>query len=180
MKFAPPLDIDFQSRPGGGLAGIALLVFGVAAALAVLQWYADIGAEIASLEARVGDIRRAARRDRGEFAESSRDPKELQQEIRYANAVIGQLAVPWEALFLELESSAGKNVALLSMQPNLQSHQLRISGEAKNLDAVFEYARRLGETALLDQVYLTEHAVKPEQPQRPVAFSLVALWLDAP
>jgi Tfp pilus assembly protein PilN len=173
------LDIDFHSRPGGGWAGVALLVAGLAAAAATLQWYADIGAEVAMLEAKADDIKRVARRDRGEFVESSRDPKELQQEIRFANAIIQQMAVPWEALFRELESSAGKSVALLSMQPNLQSHQVRISGEAKNLESVFDYARRLGESELLDQVYLTEHAVKAEQAQKPVAFSLVAQWLDA-
>jgi Tfp pilus assembly protein PilN len=69
-------------------------------------------------------------------------------------------------------------VALLAMQPNLQNRQVRISGEAKNLEAVFDYARRLGTSALLDQVYLTEHAVKTEQAQKPVAFSLVAQWTD--
>jgi Tfp pilus assembly protein PilN len=178
MKSAPRMEIDFQSHAGGGWAGAALLVAGLAAAGASLQWYAQIGGEIGALEAQVDEIKRIARRGSGEFVESSRDPKELQQEIRYANAIIKQMAVPWEGLFKELESSAGKSVALLSMQPNLQNRQVRISGEAKNLEAVFDYARRLGTSALLDQVYLTEHAVKTEQPQKPVVFSLVAQWTE--
>ncbi len=180
MKRAPRLDIDFQSGPGGGWAGVVLLMAGAAIAVAALQWYGRIGGEIATLEARVDNIKRAARRDRGEFTESSLDPKELQQEIRSANTIIQQMAVPWEDLFEEIESAAGKGVALLSMQPNLHSHQVRISGEARNLDAVLDYMRRLGESGSLGQVYLTEHAVKTEQAQKPVAFSLVAEWLDVP
>jgi Tfp pilus assembly protein PilN len=178
MKRAPHIGIDFQSRLGGGWIGVVLLLAGLAAAAMSVQWYALIGDEIAALEAKADDIKRVARRARGEFIESSRDPKELQQEIRFANAIIQKMAVPWGALFQELESSAGKSVALLSMQPNLQSHQVRISGEARNLEAVFDYARRLGESKLLDQVYLTEHAVRNEQAQKPVVFSLTAQWVD--
>jgi len=178
MKTLARIDVDFQSRTGDGWAGIALLACGVIAAAASLQWYRHVDGEVATLEAKAGEMRRMVRRSSGEIVESSRDSKEIQQEIRAANRVIQQLAVPWGDLFKELEASTGKTVVLLGLQPDLANRQIRISGEGKDLDAVYAYTRRLHETDLLDRVYLTDHSVKGQDPQKPVAFSLVAQWME--
>jgi hypothetical protein len=178
MKAPARVDLDFQSHTGGGWAGIALLAVGVIAAAGSVQWYRHVDGEAARLEAKAGELRRMVRRSSGQIVESSRDSKELQQEIRAANRIIQQLSVPWDALFRELEASTGKTVILLAVQPDLANRQVRISGEGKDLEAVYAYTQRLDETDLLDRVYLTEHAVKTQDPQKPVAFSLVAEWTE--
>jgi len=125
------------------------------------------------------DVRRMARRVAPELAASAPAPAELQQELRAANAILQQLALPWEELFHELEASAGSNVALLSVEPDPQGRQVKISGEAKDLQALFGYMRRLGRSGVLAHVYLAGHAVKDQDPQRPVTFTLAADWTGA-
>jgi hypothetical protein len=117
-----------------------------------------------------------AQRTPGALVEAPRNPVELRNEIRLANVVLQQIALPWDALFRELERSRDKTVSLLSVQPDMQNRIVRIGGEAKNLRAVVEYARRLDNTGVLYNVYMIGHEVKTQDPQRPVTFSLVAAW----
>jgi len=51
--------------------------------------------------------------------------------------------VPWDSLFRELEGAADESVALLAIQPDPASRQVRIAGEARRLDAVLNYIERL-------------------------------------
>lgn len=54
-----------------------------------------------------------------------------QQEVKQAGEIISWLNLPWEPVFDSLELAASKEVALLSLQPNVASRAIRISGEAK-------------------------------------------------
>jgi hypothetical protein len=162
--------------------GVAILAAG-AIALAMVGWrYQRLQAEIGDLEASVAQLTRFARREAPRLRAAAGDPKQLVQEIRGANAIIDRLGVPWDALFRELEGAAGEGVALLSIQPDPASGQLRISGEAKRYPDVLAYVERLEARTHLANVFLVGHEVKESAPQRPVAFSLVAEWVarDAP
>jgi hypothetical protein len=176
MKAAPDIDIEFGPRPPGRGGGIVLLVLGVAALVAAAQWYADIGDDLSAFNAGMARMDRQARA--GAQPEPRGDSSAQKQEIHAANAVVARLTVPWDALFRELESSAGKDVALLSVQPDPQSRQVRITGEARNLDAVLGYVRRLSDSDELDEVYLQEHSIRTSDPQHPVAFSITAGWVE--
>lgn len=175
-----PIDIDFQCRsPAAGAAGIGLLLLGVIAAASGLWWHAQIGGAIESVEARIADARRMMRRTSAHIAGSPRDPRAMQQELRAANTVIRQMTIPWDRLFNELASSAGETIALLAVQPDVQARQVRIHGEAKDLQAMLAYSRRL-EAGTLAGVMLLGHEIKTQDPRRPVAFSMMAGWGEQP
>jgi hypothetical protein len=167
---------EFECRSPARWTGLALAAAGVLAAAAVVQNYFDAAQRVSAWQEKIGELKRMAQRTPGALVEAPRNPVELRNEIRLANVVLQQIALPWDALFRELERSRDKTVSLLSVQPDMQNRIVRIGGEAKNLRAVVEYARRLDNTGVLYNVYMIGHEVKTQDPQRPVTFSLVAAW----
>lgn len=108
------------------------------------------------------------------------DVEAQQQEIRNANEILQQLALPWGGLFKVVEVSNEKEIALLSIHPDAGKRVLRLSGEAKNFAALLGYIARLEQTPMLNQVYLANHEVRLQDPQKPVRFALVANWVVQP
>ncbi len=60
--------------------------------------------------------------------------------------MLRQLSLPWNALFKAVEASGGQSIALLSLEPDLQKGMVKISGEAKDLEALLNYVRQLSDT----------------------------------
>ena len=106
--------------------------------------------------------------------------EQQQQEIRRANEILQQLAMPWRALFNAVEDSNEKEIALLAIQPDAGKRVLRLAGEAKNFDALLTYIARLEQSPILSQVYLSSHELRLQDPQTPVRFALVANWAVQP
>jgi Tfp pilus assembly protein PilN len=173
------MDINFVRRPVAiGTVGLVLTIVGLCATAWVADAYVDGSRQLDAWDAKLREIKDMSRRTPGAMAESPRDSRELQQEARVANSVLRQIAVPWDTLFREIETNTDESIALLSVQPDLQSRTVRIAGEAKNLPALLGYIRRLDATRALSNVYLTGHEVKTRDAQRPVSFSLVAAWAE--
>jgi Tfp pilus assembly protein PilN len=173
--------VDFLRNPRApSAAGIAFLLVGALAAATSISWYVSVSGEIERLEATAGEMKRMTRRVPGRMTESPRDAREMQQEIRIANQVVRQMTLPWDRLFRELEVAASREVALLAVQPDVASRQVRISGEAASFKAMLEYSRRLEQTDMLGEVVLLGHEVRSQDPQRPVTFSLSAGWSERP
>ncbi len=173
------MDSDFVTqRRSIGVVGMLLALVGLCASAWVILAYVDHARQRDSWEAKLLEIKKMARRTPGVIVEPQRDSRELQQEVRIANTVLRQIAVPWDTLFREIEANTHESVALLSVQPDVQNRVVRIAGEARSLDALLDYIRRLGTTKALTNIFLTGHEIKAQDAQRPVSFSLVAAWAD--
>ena len=103
-----------------------------------------------------------------------------QQEIDQANDVIRQLSLPWDSLFNAIESSATDKVALLSVQPDPQQRRVSLDGEAQSYGDVLAYMLKLDTSGTLAGAQLSSHQIKDDDPQHPVAFTVVARWRMAP
>ncbi len=171
------LELDFLNprRPRTRL-GLLVLVAGVAATLAVGFRAQSLADQAQVLSQRVGDSRKVARRDVPADGAPARDPKLVAQEVLRANAVLANLAVPWDALFGELEAAASGNVALLAIQPAAGGRKVQLSGEARRFDDLLAYISRLEGTAGFANVFLTEHELRGGG-ERGVTFTLTADWV---
>mgnify|MGYP001577907794 CR=1 FL=1 len=171
-----PLFLDYQRRsPPPGRASLALLAFGVLLASLALFSHQALLAEIARHEARIGELARAAPRSTAVTS----DPRQLDEEVKRANVILRQLTQPWDALFRALESTSAlqeKTIALLTIQPDAEKRQVKITGEAKNLTVMLDYVKLLSDGAVLSNVYLVSHQVQTKDPDKPVRFSLSAEW----
>jgi len=168
------LELDFVGR--GRIItvwGVAVLVVGAVILGQIIQIQHDVAAETAGAQSRLD---RLARNSPDVDMERA-DREGLRQEIAQANEILDQLTLPWDGLFQVVETSADKNVALLAIQPDVQKRLVRLSGEARNLKALLDYLARLEKSGVLQHVYLTNHEIKVQDPDRPVHFALVAEWV---
>jgi Tfp pilus assembly protein PilN len=157
--------------------GLLVLLAGLGAIAAVGFRAQTLDDQVQVLRQRVGDSRKLVRRDTPATNEPARDPKLVAQEVIRANAVLSNLAVPWDALFGELESAASGNVALLAIQPASGGRKVQLSGEARRFEDLLAYVARLEGTAGFGSVFLTEHELRASGGERVVTFTVTADWV---
>lgn len=97
-----------------------------------------------------------------------------------ATQAIDRLNAPWDALFGGVESAMNEDVTLLGMEPDLPQREVRLFAEARHVDAMLHFVRRIDETAALSTPHLESYRLHLQDPQRPVRFSLVTRWVVAP
>jgi Tfp pilus assembly protein PilN len=158
--------------------GIALLAAGLAAAATVGTQYSQLAEESAKAEASVEKFTSAARKPAA-VVRPSGDPQKVAAEMKRAGEVAFQLKVPWNDLFASVEAANTPTVALLSIESDTGKRQVKISGEAKNIESVLDYLRVLGAQPRLANVYLQSHQLQQQDPQHPVRFALGAAWVSA-
>lgn len=175
------INLDFKRHgPRFSVAGAILLAAGLAVAAQLAWMERDLSARIRAAEQKVARLEQEGDRRIRQLGQPTRaaDGAALQLEVRQANEILRQLALPWHGLFKAIESSNEKEVALLAVQPDMQRRVLRLSGEAKNFDALLVYVARLEKNEALSQVYITRHEIRSQDPEKPVRFGLVANWVD--
>lgn len=103
--------------------------------------------------------------------------QEIRKEIMQANAILGEINLPWEALFDSLEHTSSEDVALLSLQPNVSSQSLRVGGEARNMAVLLDFVEALEREVTFKNAHLLNYKVKNDSPHRPITFLLTASWI---
>jgi Tfp pilus assembly protein PilN len=170
------LDFRHEDRQARWL-GIALLAAGLAGALAVGVQYSDLAEELTQAEASVHRSGIAARRQTAVIRPSG-DLQKVALEMKRAGEVAFALKVPWNDLFASVEAAKTPNVALLGIESDTAKRQVKISGEAKDIESVLDYLRFLGAQPKLANVYLQSHQLQQQDPQHPVRFVLGAAWVS--
>jgi nitrate reductase NapAB chaperone NapD len=108
-------------------------------------------------------------------------PRErLEEQMKEAQAVLRQLALPWAQLVESLESAAMPDVSVLQVQPDAQQRLLRVTAEAKGEETMFRYLRRLAAAEGFSDVHLVSHQVREDDPRRPLQFSLQVSFRSSP
>src|SRR5512143_2546700 len=136
-----PLNLDYQrSMKPFPWAGVVLLLLSLAALALSDLYYRGLTEKIGYWEFKSGQVLNATHR---QMANSPREISDMASEIKHANEVLNQITLPWDKLFQAVEWSAGKDVALLTIEPDAEKHVVKISGEAKNIEGVLNYVRHL-------------------------------------
>lgn len=167
------LDLNFQKTPNrpSSLAGWMLLMTGLALLVEAGVSYDRLqnDREAMNQEIRTSHIRLDTQKSAPSYQFTDKDFEEGRQ-------IINRLAMPWDAVFVGLESVKNSNVAILSIQPDMQTGLLQIEGEAKDYAAVLTLVAQLRVTKPFSKVFLLRHEVKRDDPQHPVAFALSTRW----
>ena len=168
------LRLEYQPNPPISRSGATLLALAIIALILTGTYYLKLSSQVASWEAK------EERSQEGMLAGHStkRGAAELAQEVNNANDVLRQLSVPWEELFQALEFAGGNTVTLLALEPNVESRQVKISGESKNFKALMNYITRLQEQPVFGSIYLQSHQVQQRTSDKPVRFSILATWRE--
>lgn len=170
------LDLEFQPRRRSPLAWSLLAVASAMVAGLVLVQQ-SLQAEQVEVEASVHRLEQQLGRRPATVAPlSSAASREQAERLAQMQSVSQQLQRPWQQLFAMLEAQPQDDVALLSLAPDARKGQLRITAEARNLEAMLQYHQRLEGSAELSDVSLLNHEVLAAQPEHPVRFTLTATW----
>lgn len=173
------LHLDFQrGMKPFPVAGAIFLLLAFAILALTGGYYYRLTETMSVWQARADKIEGSIRRQMTVKA-SRRDAREVLQEIGYANEVLRQLSLPWENLFRAVEASAEQDVTLLGMEPDVEKRIVRISCEARNIAAMLSYIKRLELQRMFGGIYLQNHQIQEQDPEKPVRFSLVASWGEA-
>lgn len=166
-----PLMLDYQrsARPQGW--SWLVLGAGVLLSVAAVLVFANLNRELQVWEAQADKSSRGVRSN-----VPVRDSEATRLELKQANTVLQQLALPWEALFAALEATRGEKVALLAVEPDVARGQVRIGAEAKSAAHMLNYLRRLESDTALREVVLLNHQVQLQDADRPLRFSVMASW----
>lgn len=173
-----PLRLDHFGSSARGLgAGWVLLVAAVAAAATLGAWQQTLLRELDRLEAQASrDERRGAVRP----VATAVDPRRLEEAERRARLIALELRLPWNELFDAVEEVADPAVALLAVEPDVRRSALRVSGEARNKEAMLRYVKRLGAQRPIVRALLESHAERRTGGRATVQFTLIAYWGSHP
>jgi len=157
------------------LAGWLLLVAGaLATAFAVLQFQAanaERGREARELRTLEASLSEPA------TGNATSATVQDARSARATAAALRELQVPWATLFVGLESVAGRNVGLLSIEPSAQRQEVRITAEAKNSGAMLDFLDALRGQPPLREVVLVSHQIQAQTPGTPLRFQARAQWV---
>jgi hypothetical protein len=175
-----PLELDFSGRrpfPGG--LGWVLLVLGLGVGgLELADWRAG-EADLAEREAIVERLRHQVQRSRPALAAAGRSPVG-EAEARPAVRLAHHLAADWGALLQDLAGAEDDRLALLSLEADAARGELRLTGEAKSLVAVFDYLARLESAAAVTEARLTGYEREQVGAVELIRFHATAGWEGRP
>ena len=172
------LQLDYRSRHGlRHFFGFILLAIGMALALMIASNFLNLRQQTSQVQSMLDDIdgRIHAKTNPND---STMPPQKLNEVMKFSNRTIRQLNLPWSVLFSQLEKAKTEGVALLSVEPNTNSTAIKVVGEAKNYEAMLKYVRNLSAQGVLQGVYLMDHKMDEQNPDKPIRFSLEASWLS--
>lgn len=170
MSDTQRLDLDFIAAPRSTWLGRGVLLLGVLCAVA------GAGLAATAWQARQTEQDALADLSRSSSRRVSRVPADPAL-VRSAASVARDLQMPWGQLLQALEGIPSRDVAVLSIEPTAAQRTLRITADARNADAMFDYLAQLKQQALT-QVVLTSHQVQPQVPGTPIRFQVQARWGD--
>jgi len=163
LDFAPPR----RNAPVGWMLLAAGVVIATIAGVQFRSAHAERLASAGALSAASGRFMPLAADASGAGA----DPR----ATKAAAIVARDLRVPWAELLSALEAVQAREVALLGVEPSATRHNVRITAEAKNLDAMVGYLEHLRGPAF-PEVSLMSHQDEPQTPGDPVRFVVQARW----
>jgi hypothetical protein len=170
------LDLDFRRQQRRtSRTGVFVLAFGLASSVAIGMEHQRLSAELAVVADAMPHSGDAIRKPATPVA-SAGESKDLARKIDRAREVYQQIEVPWNDLFTSVETANTTSVALLSIESDTDNRRILISGEAKDIGGVLDYARALGNQGKFSDVYLQSHELQQQDPQHPVHFVMGANW----
>ncbi|MBX9916744.1 MAG: PilN domain-containing protein [Nitrosomonas sp.] len=179
----PRLRLKFPDR-GQSVPHIdfSILLIGLLVLAVVLLQFRQVTEEVNHWTNRVERLEKQQQQKAAPRTRSTPRIKEFSQEIRkeitQANAILDQINLPWETLFDAIEHAATEEIALLSLQPNVASRTLRLSGEAKSMSELLDFVEALERELIFENVHLLNYKVKQDNPHRPIIFLLTAAWMQ--
>lgn len=87
-----------------------------------------------------------------------------------------QLAAPWGELFVRLETSRSRRIALVALEADGRKPEAILTAETRSAKDMLAYIEQLKISAGFASVTLASHAVQMDDPRQPLRFVLHLRW----
>ena len=175
-----PLRIAFGKSVGGAwrARGVATaMLVAAAAALAATAWQGwQLRRHLDEMQAAMDTLVRRDSLHGGDRAPRAEEVKLAPDQLAAVNRAVEQLNLPWHDLLSGVERAGGPSVGLVSIEPDPQHRQLRITAEAAGADAMVDYVARLARQPDFHAVVIRKHQVDLQSPYQPIRFVVELSW----
>ena len=153
--------------------GLLLAVTGLLCATFVALDYQDADAEQTALTTRQSRVSKGDAPKKRSYVES----EPLARDAALSAAQIDtQLQLPWSDFLLAIESSNLPTVALLGVEAQGSTRVLHLVGEAKEIEDVLAYVKKLRASRALHDVFLAGQEEKLVGAVKVIRFTVDATW----
>jgi len=170
----PPVDFEYGAQRVNSRPAEWLLLALSAAFAAEVSW-SYINVKHAT-EALTAEFSSTLALDATSSRRTRYEPGNLETELALARTTLQRIALPWNELFKALSECSVDHVAVLTIEPVADAGTLNLTAEARDVPTMLTYVSRLESNAFFPTVTLTRHAIKKNEPRRPVVFTVVATW----
>ena len=174
------LGLDYIATGRTHQIGAVLLVVGVLLVTFALLQYRSVHNQVSAHQSALAEIRKTEKRAQENAPGSPRDLDGIAHEVTLAKQALQRLALPWDDLFLALESTPVNGIALLAIEPDSDKNTVKLTAEAKSAEDMLDYVVRLQAVVGLADVTLANHQIKQNDPLRLLRFAVVASWVKQP
>ena len=164
--------LDFVARRRSAVAPIVVAACGALAVLATVAEYSVLRSEAAGLESRLSASDSVHDR-------ATPPPAGERATTVEARVAASHLATPWSDMLNDLEAAArdsGGAIAVLTLEPDRDTHRVTVVAEARSLPAALRYVQRLQQGKALAHPLLDSHEVRSDVPEHPVRVQITAEW----
>jgi Tfp pilus assembly protein PilN len=149
------------------------LLLGFGALLAVGSVVIGMGARrhVDTLAAEVRIQTRALPEPRAVDPETKR---RTQAETKAVAQALRQLTFPWQRAFDAVERVTPRDVALLSLQPDMGRRQLTLTAETGDLESMLSYWKALAAAGELRGAHIVRYELREGRPGGPIRFQIRA------
>lgn len=172
------LDIDFGTQRKSSLYRLGCVFFGVGVALSGFEGWRYVE-HLQVRKLLEGEHARLLALIEAPVMPVNDRPSPSKDILERTTHAVQHLNAPWAALFEGVEAVMNEQVALLGMEPDLVTREVRLLGEAKNIDAMLQFVQRIDKVDVLNKPHLDSYQLHLQDPLRPVRFTLVARWTIA-
>jgi Tfp pilus assembly protein PilN len=170
--------IDFAPRRLRWSAlAVTLLIAAGALVVGLVAYQRQAGVRLAGQQSELAALERSRSETNRPRVPAGSVPAE---RVRAVNDAIRRLNLPWDTIFAALAAVAHPHVALLSLQPQPQAGTIKLAGEAKTIEAMLAYQRRLESRPEFESALLTRHEIRTKDAGQPVRFWIDARWRATP
>lgn len=106
------------------------------------------------------------------------EQQRAEQQASQFKAIQSAMATPWPELLKALEDSKSEKIKLLEISPDPTSKNIRITGEATQLQEVFQYVAALKKESALSDPQLLDHQMIKQDNSPAVHFEVEAKWIQ--
>lgn len=144
------------------LAGaVLLLVAGtVAHGLLLSRWRTHLGSLEETWTARAAERERVGT---GGAAGPPKGPTGLAERVRFYNSLLQASAFSWTGLLNELEAALPEGVGVAEIRPDQDLSGVQLRGEARTLEALTGFVRRLEGRPLFTRVFLLRQGERKDE-----------------